>query len=179
MIKIALALVLISYITSRNEMTLKIQPKDSQEIQERTVDDASFYVRADSSINYFLIFFDKDPNVCDQQAYINVSAEKGAQLKIGTYEDTVGEDTPGRTKALLDFYYTEPNGLRFHCLDSQQKGVFNIQELQYNDNGEVQKISLDFEIHCIVKGVPEIRGAQGTLKYENNNQRVTNLKFLE
>ncbi len=179
MIKIVMLLVLISKIASKSEMTFKIQPKDSEDIQERIVNDSSFHVRADSNNNYFLIFFDKDPNECDQQAYINVSAEKGSHLKIGNYEETVGEDTPDRTNALLDFYYTEPNGLRFHCLDNQQKGIFSIQELDFNDNGEVKIISIEFEIHCIVKGVIDKRGVKGILKYYQNNSESTELKFLE
>jgi len=161
-------------------MSIKIQPKDSEETQERNINSNSFNTRADSDQKFFLIFFDKDPQTCDQQAYINIAAEKGSVLKAGLYEDTVGADSDSRTKALLDFYYTEPMGLRFHCLDNLQKGVFKINEIVSNDDGEVSKLSLDFEIHCVKDGVAEKRGVIGSLVYDEADLlKVENLKFLE
>jgi len=164
-------------------MQIKITPKDSEREESRVTDSKSFNTRADSNSNFFLIFFDKDPETCDQQAYINIAAEKGSVLAPGLYSETVGTDSESRTKALLDFYYTEPKGLRFHCLDSHQKGSFKVNEVLFNGDNEVQKLSIDFEIFCVKDGVVEKRGAKGSLVYDAadlvQKNHKTNLKFLE
>jgi len=59
-------LLLSLHIYSKTEMNIRIHPKDSEEIQERIVDPQSFSTRADSDRSNFLIFFDKDPDSCDQ-----------------------------------------------------------------------------------------------------------------
>src|SRR5689334_4253545 len=125
------------FVSTTSKMDLKIQPKDSTTIQERTVTSASFQTRADSSSTSFLIFFDKDPQSCDQQAYINIATNENS-LHKGRYENISGNT--GSSQPFLDFYYTEPNGLRYHCLDNNQTGFFEITELGFNSDREVNEI---------------------------------------
>lgn len=162
-------------ILSLTEMQIKILPKDSETSESRTINSNSFSTRADSNQNYFLIFFDKNAEACDQQAYINIAAEKGSVLRPGDYTDTVGTDSESRVKALLDFYYTEPKGLRFHCVDSLQKGTFTVEEVLYNESFEVQKLKIKFEIFCLKDGVAEKYGAQGSLVYDEADLLERNL----
>jgi hypothetical protein len=174
---ILVLLAILPLYLGRSQMKLQIQPKDSTDVQERTVDSGSFSARADSSATFFLIFFDKNPDVCDQQAYINVAPPVGQLLQKGRYENISGQDSKTRTQPFVDFYYTEPNGLRYHCLDNDQTGFFEISEVSFNREGEVSKISLSFEIHCVVNGQPEKRAAKGTLSYQEDSYGALN--FLE
>jgi len=80
----------------------------------------------------------------------------------------------------LDFYYTEPRGLRFHCLDNEQVGKFSIKELDFNYQNEVKKIFIEFEINCVVNGVVTKNAVTGSLSYDENDMIKTNsLKFIE
>ena len=182
-LKLSFLLIILTFssVSCLSEMQIKIQPKDSETIESREINSNSFNTRADSDSNFFLIFFDKDPQICDQQAYINIAAEKGSVLKPGFYEDAVGSDSDTRSKALLDFYYTEPKGLRFHCLDNLQKGSFTVKEVLYNQINEVKSLNLELEIHCIKDGVVDKRGVKGSLVYDEDDmvkKLSKNLKFL-
>ena len=176
-------LLLSPLVFSTSRMEMKIQPKDSDTIEQRIVTSDSFATRPDSSPSYFLIFFDKDPNNCDQQAYINIAAPTGEFLHKGRYDNISGQQVSGMTQPLLDFYYTEPNGARYPCLDNAQTGFFDITELKFNNEGGISEIGLNFEIHCIVNGQPEKRAVTGTLthKEDGNNILTTRkvAKFLE
>ena len=174
---ILLALAAVSEIFASSRMEMNIQPKDSQKIEERIVTSDLFSTRADSGSTYFLIFFDKDPQSCDQEAYINIAAPSKESLKLGRYDNIQGNDDVSRTGPLLDFYYTEPNGLRYHCIDSIQTGFFEINELEFNREGEVSKLAFKFEIHCLIKGKSEKRAASGNLVYSEVSGKM--LKFLE
>lgn len=78
----------------------------------------------------------------------------------------MGSDSPSRASSLLSFYYTEPDGLRYHCYDDLQSGFFEITDISYNRDGLISRIKFDFEIHCLINGNPEQRAAVGKMAYE-------------
>ena len=75
-------LLILPFSLAKTELSLTIQPKDlSVPPETRILTYPSFPARADSTFSTFLIFWDKDPVQCDQQAYINIGSS-GEMLKI-------------------------------------------------------------------------------------------------
>jgi len=170
---------IINIIYSKSSLSVNIQPKDSETIESRTMDSSNSNVRGEGNFKYFLVFFDQNQQSCSQQGYINIAAPRGNTLKLNeVYNDIVGEDSSSRTKALLNFYYTEPKGLRYHCFDNIQVGSFTISDLFYNHDGDLTKISLSFKLHCVVNGTPEKRGVTGKVTWSEKNYS-TSLKEIE
>lgn len=78
-------LLILPFCMAITELTLTIQPKDlSSPPETRILTYPSFPARADSTFSTFLIFWDKDPVQCDQQAYINIGSS-GELLKNGMF----------------------------------------------------------------------------------------------
>lgn len=164
---------MLNSISCRSRMELSIVPKDGSSRQSRSLDSSSTNARGEGNFNYFLLFMDANPYSCDMQGYINVAAPKGQMLQAGKkYDDIVGEDSGYRTKSLLNFYFTEPRGLRFHCFDNLQSGSFTVNELEFNNYGELQKIFLSFELNCVVNGRITNNSVQGTVHWTEDSYNL-------
>lgn len=180
-------LLLAPLLSCLTQISLKIQTKDSPQIHERNISSGEYYCRADSSPNNWLILFDRNPNRCDKKGYIQIAAPEGEFLQKKRYENFTG-NKKNADKPFLYYYYTEPGGIRYHCFDDLQTGWFEITELKFNREGEVQQIAFTFEIHCIVNGQVEKRASTGSFRHSETSSKlemtsmtpaVTAVKFLE